>query len=324
MESRRIVQAALAAWAFKGLFLDEAEAFKTQRPRDVVFSSSFDGPSAMLEMQWGSDYVEIPGTTEADGSFTYVFANSVEGTVMEPAESVVDLSEENSCAAVGMQAEGLEQHRILKLVDIPDANECQRVCSKNLHCQAAQFNSSDSTCVLLKSLTGLTRAPGTVVVLASCNSDCFSEEEKLSGDGSSLGTVPNANMCQALCASNAACKGFTYTNSSKQCLSFPEDTDLSSDEDAISGSKTSCTSHVQATNYTGSCSIPNMSGTDLPQVEVVQDIDSYEQCRKLCLTNPKPYWPALRRYVDGPQVGLPFGGSLRAQCATVLLQRREV
>ncbi|KAL8436275.1 hypothetical protein ACSSS7_001826 [Eimeria intestinalis] len=348
MERRRFVQAALAAWAFKGLFLDEAEAFKTQRPRDVVFSSSFDGPNAMLETQWGAQYTKISGTNEGDGSITYAFSSSVEGTVMEPGESI-GLSEGNSCAAVSMQAEGSKQGLIVKLVEISDANECQRVCSKTLLCQAAQFNSSDSTCVLLKSFTGLTKASGTVVVLASCDSGCFKEGKKLSGVGSPLGTVPNANMCQALCASNAACKGFTFRNSSKECLSFPDDSDLSSDGDAISGSKASCTPHVQATNYTGSCSIPNMSGTNLPELEVIQNVNKYEECRRRCLQNPKcnyvtfnsadrrcylkpgegllrPHWSAgLLRCVDRPQVGLPFGGSVRPQCATVaLLQKREV
>ncbi|KAL8436274.1 hypothetical protein ACSSS7_001825 [Eimeria intestinalis] len=268
--------------------IEWAEAFKTQRVDDAAFTNSFGAQAAMVELQWGSDYIEVPPTAAEDGSFDYIFSHMVEGTVVSGEhEGIHDLSEDNSCAAISMGVEGLEQGQILKLVDISDANECQAICSKTLQCQAAQFNHSDLTCVLLKSFTGLTKALNTVVILASCDSDCFNEGEKLSGGGSSLGTVPNANLCQALCASNAACKGFTFRKSSKECLSFPDDTDLSPDEDAISGSKTSCTPHVQATNYTGSCSIPNMSGTNLPELEVIQNIDSYEQCRKLCLTNPK-------------------------------------
>ncbi|KAL8449487.1 hypothetical protein Emed_003138 [Eimeria media] len=287
MERRRLVQAALAVWAFKGLFLDEAEAFKTQRPRDAVFSSSVELPSSMLETQWGSDYVDIPGTTEDDGSLTFVFVNSIEGTVVAEPDNTLTLSEENSCAALEMQANGLEEGKILKLVDITTVNECQEICRKTLNCNAAQFDRRGSTCTLLKSFTGLSQASGIAVVLASCETDCFTEEERLTGVGSSLGKVPNANMCQALCASNAACKGFTFMKSSNECLSFPDDSDLTIDENAISGSKGSCTPHVQTTQYNGSCSIPNMSGTGLAELEVVQNIDSYEECRKLCLTNPR-------------------------------------
>ncbi|KAL8449488.1 hypothetical protein Emed_003139 [Eimeria media] len=265
-----------------------AKAFKTQRIEDAPITSSFGAPVAMVELQWGSEYLEVPATPQDDGSLDYIFSNMLDGTVvsLEPG-SVHALSEGNRCAAVNMQADGLEEGRFLDLVDISDANECQTVCRKTLHCNAAQFNSNDSTCTLLRSFTGLSRATGSVVVLPSCETDCFTEEERLSGVGSSLGTAPNANMCQALCASNDACKGFTYMRGSKECLSFPDDSDFSEDADAISGSKGSCTPHVQTTQYNGACSIPNMSGTNLPELEVVQNIDSYEQCRKLCLTNPK-------------------------------------
>ncbi|KAL8451197.1 hypothetical protein Emag_002835 [Eimeria magna] len=288
--------------------IEWAEAFKTQRVDNAPFTTSFGAPTVMLESQWGSDYIEVPPTAAGDGSFDFIFSNMVEGTVVsgEP-EMTHDLSEENSCAAVNMQADGLEEGRFFNLVEISDANECQTVCRKTLNCMAAQFDSSDSTCVLLKSFTGLTRATGSVVVLPSCESDCFTEDEKLTGGGSSLGTVPNANMCQALCASDAACKGFTFMKSNKECLSFADDTDFSPEEGAISGSKASCTPHVPATQYTGSCSIPNISGTDLRELEVVYNIDSYEQCRKLCLTNPKCNWltynsPDRKCYVK-PGVG---------------------
>ncbi|KAL8437581.1 hypothetical protein Efla_000444 [Eimeria flavescens] len=260
-----------------------------QWPGNSVFSTVFNAPLALVELQWGAEYLSVPGELFEGGFFDFDFASAIEGTVVEVAKEIdVEISAGNSCAAVNMGLPSAESERLLTVIEISDPNECQEMCRKTVKCKASLFNQKNATCMLLKGITGsIMRMAGTSVQLPSCESDCFHKGQKLTGGGTPLGTVPNASFCQALCAADSSCKGFTFRKSSQECLSFLDNTDMTADADAVSGSKAGCPSHVEATDYPGTCTIEDRTGANLPELATIQNVDTYEQCRKLCLLNPK-------------------------------------
>ncbi|KAL8437594.1 hypothetical protein Efla_000457 [Eimeria flavescens] len=282
MGRRYSLHVGIGALGMSAIFLRPSEGFKTQRPNDIT-QVAFGSPSSMVEMKWGTDYHPVPGSPNEDGSFDFYFVNAVEGapTAQDGAATT------GTCGVPKMGLSDMSSVRLMTLTDIADAHECEEACSNTLNCRAAQFTTTTSKCVLLKGLTGtIVDQTDSSIVLPVCESDCFHQRHRLTGSSTSLGKAPNANFCLAMCASNSACNGFTFLKSTGECLSFPSDSDLEEDADATSGSKTSCAPHLQATEYTGSCTIPEKT-SGMRNVATLSNVSTYEECQTLCLSDPR-------------------------------------
>ncbi|KAL8437586.1 hypothetical protein Efla_000449 [Eimeria flavescens] len=285
MGRRYSLHVGLAALSVSTCFFKPSEGFKTQRPGDIALNVEFEHPGSLVETKWGSKYFPVPGGTVAeDGSIDFYFVNAVEGVP----SAQDNLAAHLGCEAMNKGLSDISSARLMTLTEISDVRECAEACSKTLNCRAAQYTVSTSKCVLLKGMAGtMVEQADSAVVLPNCESDCFHPGYKLAGNSTSLGNAPSANFCQAMCASNSGCHGFTFVKSTRECLSFPSDSDLEEDADAISGSRASCAPHLEATEYTGSCTIAEMTGAALQELESFYNVETYEQCQKLCLNNPK-------------------------------------
>ncbi|KAL8437582.1 hypothetical protein Efla_000445 [Eimeria flavescens] len=283
MERRYSLQVALVALGISASGLRYSEGFRTQRPDDITLNVAL-GFGSMVETKWGSQNQAIPGTQAEGGSSELVFVETMEQSTTEQ----VRIATAGTCGAANRGLNETSSASILTLTNITAESECEQICEETPNCGAAQYTRKRSTCALLKKLTGtIVEIKGTSIVLPNCGSDCLHEGKKLNGTGTSLGKAPNANFCQALCASDSACNGFTFVKSTQECLAFHDNTDSTADENAVSGPKAGCNSQAQTTKYTGTCTIDNRTGHDKGEIDVVYNVSTYEDCRQLCLKNPK-------------------------------------
>ncbi|KAL8269308.1 hypothetical protein Esti_006774 [Eimeria stiedai] len=265
-----------------------ASAFKTRGLRDKSLGGLEGDPITMLELHWGSPYSKVEGTGGGDLSVIFTLSDVVEGVVGQ--RSSDELLGENQCAAVGMKASEAKQSKLLTMAEVGSADDCQQLCRGALDCKAAVFDAGALTCELLKNVDGLSHSPGSTVVLPTCDHDCFEKGQAFTGSGTSIGFAPNANMCQALCASAGGCHGFTWNSTTLACLSFPQDNEVEEDSNAVSGPKANCHTRLPVVEYQGSCEIQGYSGSKFGNISQQPNVDSYEACRKLCLNNAMCKW----------------------------------
>lgn len=126
------------------------------------------------------------------------------------------------------------------VVKVTTAEACQVICSNNARCRVALFNEKSSTCELMKVLKQPESSLDMTLVLPECDSGCFSNGQKLNGDGIPLGPAATAMIYQTLCHSEHGCNGFTWLVSTKACTSYSAGTDLVPDADAVSSGPREC------------------------------------------------------------------------------------
>ena len=278
--------AVLAATALAISGPKSTNGWVAQRRDAAEISAAFDTPTAMVESQWGTSYVMLPGQTKDDGSVHFIFA-SVTGYV-ETDLPAIATGPQNACAAVhvGSDKAGLFQ----KIIGTQTADECQEICGKTTRCRAALFDVKNSMCELMTSAGQLTNDQPTALVLPNCDSECFQTGKKLTAGETSLGTAPNPHICQAMCQAEASCQGFSWIRSTNACMAYDNDSDMSADENAVSGPRESCSPNTKAADYAGTCVQDDMSGTGVDNLMMPEGVYSFEQCHRLCLNEPKCNW----------------------------------
>ncbi|OEH76588.1 micronemal protein 4 [Cyclospora cayetanensis] len=274
--------AALAALAVISCLLKDGEAWVNSKGRYNEASESLGAPESMVEAQWGSVYVDIPGVKRSDKSLSFVFA-SLTGEVEEEFDQL------DGCAAHQFDVRPTKNGFFLAVSEVHSEDQCQKTCSETLKCAAAVYHQETKVCNLMSDVQSLIKSATSTVVVPNCDVECLAVSKKFNGNGTYLGTVPNAFICQVLCKGNPICQSFSWLKSTRDCISYGSGPDLQDNEDAISGYKNSCSSSVKPTDYAGSCTVADISaiGTN---IHYLGNVHSIKQCNHFCLLNRGCAW----------------------------------
>lgn len=273
--------------------VERSEAWISQREYDLEANSVSRSPEALVDTKSIFPNDLPPGATGNGSPKQIVFA-SLDGDVgdhEDESSSAVSIGPQNACAALGMDANPTASGLFERLSDVKNADECQGACANIMECGAAIFDIHDSTCELLTNLRLLVVNPTKAVVLPNCDSTCFEIGKKLSGTATSLGTAPNARICQAMCQAEAICGGFSWIQSTNACMSYMSygsESDRLDDEDAISGPRQSCSPNTKPSDYSGNC-VQDQAVTGKGTLYYSKGL-TFQQCKEWCLQVPKCNW----------------------------------
>ncbi|KAL8272799.1 hypothetical protein Esti_003273 [Eimeria stiedai] len=251
-------------------------ALRTIWAAAALAASSFE-ESAALKSGNGQDGVLAASTLEREENDQL------------PKQFLESSNSHHRCVAQGMTA-SLGSERLIALTSVETAGRCQQFCTDIADCLAAVFQADTSTCYLLKTIQKLQSEKNSALLLPTCDDWCFKTKKTIVGEGTKIGEVSNANFCQALCASNEDCAAFSWNMETDDCLSFSSNSGYKMNSKFISGDRESCSERTRQKSYAGICSNDDVASNTKKNVEVAQNVTSFEDCQSLCLSTSGCNW----------------------------------